>query len=156
MKIGTFLTANSLMAAVLIVWGQYWLTTLQIRSDLGFDLDTVNIGLFLTYSPVLTAIVAISIASIAHIIQKPRSDAVHKSAYPFAVLTLFGAVTQVLQTVVLGAHKMATGGNFWEPAVGARSPFFIWLSIISVIVLVFFASVVSTYLALKHRTANDS
>lgn len=72
MTLGTFLTTNGLILAVLLVWTQLWLNTYQIYESKKAPIWTVRLGLMGLYFAIMSALVALSIAAFGALARAPE------------------------------------------------------------------------------------
>ncbi len=128
-KIGTFITADALLAAVLMVWAQLWIQpTLElwikyyqpVCGNIGEWFDKYNdsnlFGLLLTYPAILLALVALAWA-VWHSLNKSSNNKSDET--PKLSLGLFGAaismaILNVSQFVLSAVYKTFSGTIVYE------------------------------------------
>ena len=126
-KISTFVTADALLAAVLMVWAQLWIQP-SVRlwaawygkeqpEEVSKVLQTfdwnVGVGLIWTYTAVFLALLAL--VWVGYSTLRTLSDKVPATAVGFFMASVIMALINVSQSIYSVAKKLLSGSSIWEP-----------------------------------------
>lgn len=107
MSVAAFLTANGLLAAILLVWNRLRVVGLHADGERGADW-TAGIGVAWGYGAALAAVVAVAVA-LGDGIFFGADDGIPPIAAAFSLGALSVAVVQAMLSAGLSAYRLARG-----------------------------------------------
>jgi hypothetical protein len=161
-KISTFVTADALLAAILMVWAQLWIQPsvrlwaawygVEKPEEVSKTLQTFNLnvgalGLLWTYFAVLLALLAL--VWVGFSILRPPSDKVPAPAIGLFSASVLMALVDVFQSICSVACKLLSSSSIWVPL--SIHPWGWWLLGGAFVAIV----AVSIWLACKYAKAKD-